>query len=112
MNRRPGRGLPPDHYAWVVVHREHGSGVHMHVLAARCDLETSRSLWATPVDVSLAGALRAVRAGAAAGRTAERARDALCPGLQDALRDVMRALEVMRQADQERGPERDFGPSR
>ena len=45
----------------------------------------------------------------AAGRTAERAGDALGPGLQDARRDVTRALEVMRHAARERGrgPERD-----
>ena len=47
-----------------------------------------------------------------AGRTAQRARDALGPGLQDARRDVTRALDVMRHADRERGPELDFGPSR
>ena len=50
----------------------------------------------------------------AAGRTAERACDGLDPGLQDARRDVTRALEMMRHAarERERGPERDFGPSR
>ena len=38
-------GLEPDRYAWAaVLHREHGGGAHVHVLAARCDLETGRSL--------------------------------------------------------------------
>ena len=41
-------------------------------------------------------------------RTAQRASDILGPGLQDARRDVARALELMRQ----RGRERDYGPSR
>ena len=70
----------------------------------------------TAVDEGLAGVVRAVRAGVAAAgrslgaarRTAQRASDALGPGLQDARRDVARALEVMRR----RGRERDHGPSR
>ena len=34
-------GLEPDRYAWTVVeHRERGGGVHVHILAARCDLKT------------------------------------------------------------------------
>ncbi len=38
-------GLERDRYAWTaVLHREHGGGAHVHVLAARCDLETGRSL--------------------------------------------------------------------
>ena len=38
-------GLEPDRYAWAAVqHREAGGGVHVHVLAARCDLETGKSL--------------------------------------------------------------------
>ena len=38
-------GLEPDRYAWAaVLHRERGGGAHVHVLAARCDLETGRSL--------------------------------------------------------------------
>ena len=41
-------------------------------------------------------------------RAAQRASDALGPGLQDARRDVARALELMRH----RGRERDHGPSR
>ena len=42
-------GLEPDRYAWTAVeHRERGGGVHMHVLAARCDLETGRSLNIAP----------------------------------------------------------------
>ena len=37
-------GLEPDRYAWAaVVHRERDGGVHVHVLAARCDLETGRT---------------------------------------------------------------------
>ena len=48
-NRRPGRGLEPDRYAWAaVVHRERDGGAHVHVLAARCDLETGRSLNIAP----------------------------------------------------------------
>ena len=32
-------GLEPDRYTWAAVqHREAGGGVHVHVLAARCDL--------------------------------------------------------------------------
>ena len=42
-------GLEPDRYAWTaVLHREHGGGVHVHVLTARCDLETGRSLNIAP----------------------------------------------------------------
>ena len=38
-------GLEPDRYAWTaVLHREEDGGAHVHVLAARCDLETGRSL--------------------------------------------------------------------
>ena len=38
-------GLEHDRYAWAaVLHRERGGGAHVHVLAARCDLETGRSL--------------------------------------------------------------------
>ena len=38
-------GLEPDRYAWAaVLHREEGGGAHVHILAARCDLETGRSL--------------------------------------------------------------------
>ena len=38
-------GLEPDRYAWAAVqHREAGGGVHVHVLAARVDLETGKSL--------------------------------------------------------------------
>ena len=37
--------LEPDRYAWAaVLHRERSGGGHVHVLAARCDLETGRSL--------------------------------------------------------------------
>ena len=42
-------GLEPDRYAWTAVeHRERGGGVHVHVLAARCDLDTGRSLNIAP----------------------------------------------------------------
>ena len=42
-------GLEADRYAWAaVVHRERGGGAHMHILAARCDLETGRSLNIAP----------------------------------------------------------------
>ena len=42
-------GLEPDRYAWTaVLHREGGSGVHAHILAAQCDLETGRSLNIAP----------------------------------------------------------------
>ncbi len=38
-------GLEPDRYAWTAVeHRERVGGVHVHILAARCDLETGKSL--------------------------------------------------------------------
>ena len=38
-------GLEPDRYAWSAIeHREAGGGVHVHVLAARVDLETGKSL--------------------------------------------------------------------
>ena len=77
----------------------------------------------TAVDESLAGVVRAVRAGAdaarradrdlaAAGRVLRRAGDAIDRGLQGARRDVARALALMRQPGQQRGPERDHGPSR
>ena len=43
-------GLEPDRYAWTAVeHRsERGGGVHVHVLTARYDLETGRSLNIAP----------------------------------------------------------------
>ncbi len=42
-------GLERDRYAWTaVLHRERGGGAHVHVLAARCDLETGRSLNIAP----------------------------------------------------------------
>ena len=42
-------GLEPDRYSWTaVLHRERGGGEHVHVLAARCDLETGRSLNIAP----------------------------------------------------------------
>ncbi|MXW67665.1 MAG: relaxase/mobilization nuclease domain-containing protein [Gemmatimonadales bacterium] len=42
-------GLEPDRYAWTaVLHRERGGGVHVHILAAQCDLQTGRSLNIAP----------------------------------------------------------------
>ena len=42
-------GLDADRYSWTaVLHREHGGGVHVHVLTARCDLETGKSLNIAP----------------------------------------------------------------
>ena len=42
-------GLEPDRYSWTAVeHRERGSGVHVHVLSAHCDLERGRSLNIAP----------------------------------------------------------------
>ena len=42
-------GLEPDRYAWAAVqHRAATGGVQVHVLAARCDLETGKSLNITP----------------------------------------------------------------
>ena len=42
-------GLEPDRYSWTaVLHRERGGGVHAHILAARCDLDTGRSLNIAP----------------------------------------------------------------
>ena len=42
-------GLEPDRYAWTaVLHRDRGGGVHAHILAAQCDLQTGRSLNIAP----------------------------------------------------------------
>ena len=42
-------GLDADRYSWTaVLHRERGGGVHVHIFAARCDLETDRSLNIAP----------------------------------------------------------------
>ena len=42
-------GLEFDRYAWTtVLHRERGGGAHVHILAARCGLETGRSLNIAP----------------------------------------------------------------
>ena len=42
-------GLDANRYAWTaVLHREQGGGIHVHVLTARCDLETGRSLNIAP----------------------------------------------------------------
>ena len=49
FERTAWAGLEPDRYAWAaVVHRERDGGAHVHVLAARCDLETGRSLNIAP----------------------------------------------------------------
>ena len=42
-------GLDAERYSWTaVLHREQGGGVHVHILTARCDLETGRSLNIAP----------------------------------------------------------------
>ena len=42
-------GLESDRYAWTaVLHREEGGGAHVHILAARCELATGRSLNIAP----------------------------------------------------------------
>ena len=42
-------GLEPDRYAWCAIrHDEPGGGVHVHILAARVDLETGKSLNIAP----------------------------------------------------------------
>ncbi len=42
-------GLDANRYSWTaVLHREQGGGVHVHVLTARCDLETGKSLNIAP----------------------------------------------------------------
>ena len=42
-------GLEPERYAWSAVrHDEPGGGVHVHILAARVDLETGKSLNIAP----------------------------------------------------------------
>ena len=42
-------GLDRDRYIWsAVLHRDHDGGVHVHILAARCDLATGRSLNVAP----------------------------------------------------------------
>ena len=113
-------GLEPDRYAWTAVeHRERGGGVHVHVLAARCDLETGKSLniappgwqktfgplrdafnhehgWSRPDDPARAqGAAarppRLHRGGDAADRPGARSRPAgVDPGLPDAARRARR----------------------
>ena len=41
FERTAWAGPGPDRYSWAaVVHRERDGGAHVHVLAARCDLET------------------------------------------------------------------------
>ena len=49
FERTAWAGLEPDRYAWTaVLHRERGGGVHAHILAAQCDLQTDRSLNIAP----------------------------------------------------------------
>jgi len=49
FERTAWAGLEAERYAWsAVLHRESGGGVHVHVLAARCDLETGKSLNIAP----------------------------------------------------------------
>ena len=49
FERTAWAGLDAERYAWsAVLHRESGGGVHVHVLAARCDLETGKSLNIAP----------------------------------------------------------------
>ncbi|MCY4635481.1 MAG: relaxase/mobilization nuclease domain-containing protein [Acidobacteria bacterium] len=49
FERTAWAGLEPDRYSWTaVLHREHGGGVHVHVLTARGDLETGKSLNIAP----------------------------------------------------------------
>ena len=49
FERTAWAGIEPDRYAWcAVLHREDGGGAHVHVLAARCDLETGKSLNVAP----------------------------------------------------------------
>ena len=49
---------------------------------------------------------------AAANRAALRTTEMLGCGLQDARRDVARTVELMQRHGRQRGPERDYGPSR
>ena len=49
FERTAWAGLQPDRYAWSAVeHRERGGGLHVHIFAARCDLETGKSLNIAP----------------------------------------------------------------
>ena len=49
FERTAWAGLEEERYAWsAVLHRETEGGVHVHVLAARCDLETGKSLNIAP----------------------------------------------------------------
>ena len=49
FERTAWAGLDTERYAWTaVLHRESGGGVHVHVLAARCDLKTGKSLNIAP----------------------------------------------------------------
>lgn len=42
-------GMEPDRYVWTAVkHRDPDGGVHVHIVAARCDLSTGRSLNIAP----------------------------------------------------------------
>ena len=49
FERTAWAGLEPDRYSWTaVLHREQGGGGLVHVLTARCDLETGKSLNIAP----------------------------------------------------------------
>ena len=74
-------GLEPDRYAWSAIeHRRAEGGVHVHVLVARVDLETGKSLnIAAPLDgrrrSTRCGIGRTTRMDGAARTIPERARD-------------------------------------
>ena len=80
-----------------------GEAVHAVRDGTAAVLRAGRSLTA-----ACRAASRAERNLAAASRAAQRANDTLGPGLQDARRDVVRALDLTRQRDRAR----DHGPSR
>ena len=49
FERTAWAGLEPDRYSWsAVLHRDADGSCHVHVLAARCDLETGKSLNIAP----------------------------------------------------------------
>ena len=49
FERTAWAGLEKDRYAWTaILHREQGGGAHVHVLTARADLETGKSLNIAP----------------------------------------------------------------
>ena len=84
FERTAWAGLEPDRYAWAaVVHRERDGCVHVHVLAARCDLETGRSLNIAPPGwqkTSTRSAMPSTPRRAGAGRMTRRWRGCSNPG--------------------------------